>query len=232
MVLPVDDVQFHRIARGDRRRGIALGDLHRHLGVLGAVHESDRHTDRHPVPGRRRPVQLRIRVVGLTEQVLDVPDPPAAFTRGREVERTRLGDDEFGAHLRALTREPHGELTAGRVPDDPHPGRIEFDTRGQGPLGHRGGDGVEGRDDVGGHLRPPPARAEPPVLDVPRRHTVRSEFERQRRAEVEVVLPAPEAAVDHHHDGHGPGRIRGVRQVQVAELLRLRTVGDTGSGHA
>ena len=111
--------------------------------------------------------------------------------------------------------------------DDPDLRQVERDGR---LLGDRTGDRVERGEDVGGHLVPPAARTEPAVFDVPDGDAVAGEVDREARAQVQVVLPAPEAAVDdHHHRDRGGHGLLG--RVEVPELLRFGSVRDANAVH-
>jgi hypothetical protein len=89
---------------------------------------------------------------------------------------------------------------------------------------------VDSGEDVREGVRPAPAVAGPPVLQVPGGHTVRSEVLGQRFAEFGAVLRTPIAAVDHHHHAPGLGRVWKekfpplARVVAVVVLLPLHCV--------
>jgi hypothetical protein len=133
----------------------------------------------------------------------------------REVEDAGLRDDAGERHARALARRrPCGQLAAGGVADgdDPAAGLDPVDA----------GERVDGGGDVVERLRVAAAAAQAAVLEVPRRPAGRGEVVADPVHQRAVVAVAPEAAVDQH----GDSRARAVGARQLAELRRVRPVGD------
>nr|WP_237047812.1 hypothetical protein [Lentzea guizhouensis] len=100
------------------------------------------------------------------------------------------------------------------MPDDLHARQVEW-------CGHAGEE-VHRRLDVLERARPPAALADPPVLDAPHRVPGRHEVVRQRHDRAPVPQARPVAAVDQHDDRE---RTVALRQVQLADLRRVRSVG-------
>ena len=209
---------------------VARRDAHRDGVVALAVQDELRDAEREALARRGEHVALEVHG-RVAEQ------RPGRRRRGHEaggegeVEHAGLRDDGANRDARIGARgalrqrrspgRPERELSSGRVANSADVREVEWRVQ----LGEC----VDPGRDVEQRLRPPAARADAAVLEVPRGDAVRREVDADPLHQRPVVLGAPVPAVDDDADGKRPGARR---EEELPELARVGAVRVRRSSHA